>query len=393
MATYDCIIIGAGPAGLTAAAAASAGGKRVLVLDKASRPGTKLLLAGGGKANVTNRSAACADYVGEDPEFAACALARRPPEAILGELRAAGIVLEERGYGRMFCKGSARAVLDLLAARLPDNCRIQTESAVQRITRQGAMFSVVCPAAAHSAPCLALATGSPAWPQCGADGSGLRLARALGHRIVPPRPVLAPFVAPPAWPLTELSGMSLPVRIRCDAPESPAFEDELLFTHKGLSGPAALQISCWWRKGLALVIDFLPDGNMAALLDAATGKATPRSLLSRRLPDRLIARLLDPALAARRTAELSRAQRRLLADAVHRHRLVPLRSEGMGKAEAAAGGVDTREVDPRSMESRIVPGLFFCGEILDITGRLGGYNLHWAWASGLIAGESLSFHG
>jgi len=193
---------------------------------------------------------------------------------------------------------------------------------------------------------------------------------------------------PPEWPLAGLAGISLPVRISCAAPESPVFEDALLFTHKGVSGPAVLQISCWWSKGTAVCIDFLPGEDAAALLDRATGKATPLSVLARRLPERLAAALLPVDTATRRVAELSRAQRTAVADALRRHTVTPSRNEGLAKAEAAAGGVDTREVDPFTMQSRLVPGLFFCGEMLDVTGRLGGYNLHWAWASGTVAGEA-----
>jgi predicted Rossmann fold flavoprotein len=193
---------------------------------------------------------------------------------------------------------------------------------------------------------------------------------------------------PAAWPLADLAGISLPTRVSCDAPNSPAFTDSLLFTHTGVSGPAALQISCWWKKGTALVIDFLPGEDVARMLDNAAGKATPASVLARRVPGRLLAALLDPAVSKRRIAELSRKQREAVADALHRHTVIPPGTEGFARAEAAAGGVDVAGVDPVTMQSRLVPGLFFCGEVLDVTGRLGGYNLHWAWASGALAGES-----
>ena len=398
---YDTIILGAGPAGLTAARHASAAGGRVLILDKAPRPGTKLLLAGGGKGNLTNRHMAPSDYIGEKPDFTAHALAYVTPDRVLRELADEKIPLEEREHGRIFCATSARAVLDCLLARLPkDRCAVRTGIAVGGLRHTSGEFSVICGNTdgnaggntdgdiAFQAPRCIMATGSPAWPQCGADDSGIHAIRGLGHRIVPFRPALVPFIMPPDWPLRDLAGISLPVRIACDVPETPAFADSLLFTHKGISGPAALQISCWWRKGAPLTVNLLPDTDAAALLDAATGKATPWSVFSRLLPERLLAALLDPETAKRRVAELSRKQRNAVADAVHRHRVTPLRTEGLTKAEAAAGGVDVTAVDPATMQSRLVPGLFFCGEVLDITGRLGGYNLHWAWASGTVAGES-----
>ncbi len=386
---YDTIILGAGPAGLTAARSAARAGKRVLVLDKASRPGAKLLLAGGGKGNLTNRHVGITDYVGGNPAFAAHALDRVSPDAVCAWLRDAKIPLEERDHGRIFGTVSAGKLLEALLARLPeDRCTVRSGVPVGAIRHENGEFILASSGdAAFRARRLVMATGSPAWPQCGADGSGLRLAGELGHRIAPVRPVLVPFVMPPEWVLNGLTGISLPVRITCDAPHAPAFTDSLLFTHKGLSGPAVLQISCWWRKGASLTIDFLPEEDAAALLDASTGKATAWSVLSRRLPDRLVAALCDPATGKRRVAELSRKQRDAIAAGIHRHTVTPLRTEGLAKAEAAAGGVDTAEVDPLTMQSRRVPGLFFCGEILDVTGRLGGYNLHWAWASGTVAGE------
>ena len=385
---YDTIILGAGPAGLTAAGYIAKQGLRTLILDKAPRPGTKLLLAGGGKGNITNRRIEISDYVGENPKFAAHALKRLPPEHVLAELHKAKIPLEEREHGRIFGTASARVLLNLLVAKLPQpQCTIRTDVAVTGICHADGIFTISCGNNTVQTPRCILATGSPAWPQCGADGSGLHLARELGHRIVPVRPILVPFVMPQDWVLADLSGISLPVRITCDTPNAPTITDSLLFTHKGISGPAALQTSCWWRKGSSLRIDFLPESNATALLDSATGKATPTSTFSRFLPERLLAALLDPTLVRRRVAELSRKQRTAIADAIHKHGVIPVRTEGLAKAEAAAGGVDVAEIDPTTMQSRLIPGLFFCGEILDITGKLGGYNLHWAWASGALAGQ------
>ncbi len=387
-AGFDAIILGAGPAGLTAAAVASMRGKRILLLDKSARPGAKLLLAGGGKGNVTNRSVTPADYVGENPGFTGPALAAFTPDMLLRRLAQAGIAVEEREYGQIFCTTSAKAVLDMLL-RAASGCRIEKGITVDRVETGKDGFTLHCGDGVFHAPKLALATGGPAWPQCGADDSGLRLTHSLGHRIVPVRPVLAPLVLPPESPLVGLAGISVPVTIRCDVTGAPAFTTPLLFTHKGISGPAVLQLSCWWRKGSALSIDFLPGQDAAALLDAASGKSTPLSLFCRLLPERLCRALLPPELADRRAAELSRASRTRLAACLHAHTETPLRSEGLQRAEASAGGVDTAEVDPQSMESRIVPGLFFCGEVLDVAGRLGGYNLHWAWASGEAAGKNV----
>ncbi len=386
--SYDLIILGAGPAGLTAAGAAVELGRRVLVLEKSPRLAIKLLLAGGGKGNVTNTMVTASDYVGENPSFAGKALKRFTPKMLLRRLSEAGIALEEREHGRIFCARSAQDVLDMLIAALPvERCRIVRDCRVSDIALERGVFSVRAGEHIFQAPKLIAATGSAAWPQCGADDSGLQLMRKLGHRIVPGRPILAPFVLPPDSPLADLAGISALTRVGCDLPGTPEFTEPVLFTHKGLSGPAILQISCYWRKNTALFLDFLPHENMAALLDKAVGGATPQSILNHLLPDRLCRALLPSHLAMRRAAELSRKDRLLIAAAVHHCNVTPLRTEGLARAEAAAGGVDTSEVEAATMRSKLAPGLFFCGEILDITGRLGGYNLHWAWASGQLAGE------
>ncbi len=391
-ANYDVLVIGAGPSGLFCAARTALRGRRVLLLERGREPAKKLLLAGGGKANFTNRSVSVADYVGSDPAFAAPALARYTPDDALHLLHDAGIAVEEREHGQMFCKKSARELLDLLLACCrTSGCELRMETPVTDLSYTGdGPFTAHTLAGLFHASSLVLATGSPAWPQCGADDAGLRLARSLGHRIVPPRPVLVPLVMPQAWPLQGLAGISADVRVYCSAPGSPTYTLPLLFTHKGVSGPAALQMSCFLRGGDSLHIDFLPQAEFASVLNAqGSGKLSPRILLARLLPERLARALLPPDLAERKSAELSRNDRKRLCDAVHAHQAIPLRTEGMRRAEAATGGVDTRDVDPHTLQSRVLPGLFFCGEALDITGRLGGYNLHWAWASGHTVGNAV----
>ncbi len=391
---YDLITIGGGPAGLAAAGVAVAAGMSVLILEKATQPAGKLLISGGGKGNVTNRSVTTDDYIGENPRFTAEALKKLTPEMFLRRLSQGGIALEAREEGRIFCAHSAKDVLKMLLTALPfDRCRILCGRRVLKISRFDGTFSVLTEGeggeACFSAPKLIVATGSAAWPQCGGDDSGLHLIRALGHKIIPARPVLVPLVLPPDSPLLGLAGISALARVSCDLPETPAFTEAVLFTHKGLSGPAILQISCYWRKEITLFFDFLPHNDLRELLDNASGGATPQSILSNFLPDRLCRALLPPQLAVRRASELSRKDRNFVVEAVREHKVVPLRTEGMSRAEAAAGGIDTREVDPLTMESKLIPNLFFCGEVLDVVGRLGGYNLHWAWASGMLAGDSV----
>ena len=387
----DILVIGGGAAGLFFAREAGKRGGRVLVLEKQERLAKKLLMAGGGKANFGNRTVAESDYIGDAPGFIRFALKAFGPEKFPGMLKERGIPIEEREQGRLFCRETAGDILDMLRTECRDaGVRILTGHGVDGVSRRAeGGFLVRSGGKGFLARRLVLASGSPAWPASGADDSGLRLARGLGHRIIPPRPVLTPLILAQDSSFADLAGISVPVRIACDMPGTPEFEDALLFTHKGLSGPAVLQISCYWRKGAELRINFLPDADATALLDAPeSGKATPKSLLARHLPERLVLALLPPALCGRKCAELSRAQRAAVHAAIHAHRVTPLRTPGMAQAEACAGGVDTAGVDPRRMESRLVPGLFFCGEILDVAGRLGGYNLHWAWASAHLAARS-----
>ncbi len=390
----DCLVLGAGAAGLTAAWKAAEGGASVLLVDRAARAGNKVRIAGGGKANVTNRTVSADWYVGENPDFCRPVLKRYGSRVVLSLLEALRIPLEERECGQLFCRTPA----DRLVEALLERCRahgvhlcfnhmiegLEAEENCFRLRLRDASGAD----ATLTAPVALIALGSPAWPQIGASNLGHTLAVQWGHRIVPVRPVLAPFILPEDWPLHGLSGISLPVRITAG---SRSFTRDLLFTHKGLSGPAALLASCFWSRGMALDVDFLPAVRLLDLLHAPEhGRLQVRTLLSRFLPERLADALCPRELARRKVAELAKKDRERLARSVHAHQANPSRLEGLSRAEAAAGGIDTREVDPLSLESRLRPGLFFAGEVLDVTGLLGGYNLHWAWASGLAAGKALA---
>ena len=439
--TFDVIILGAGASGLMCASVAAGRGKSALLIDHSAKAGRKLSITGGGKCNLTNRIVRPRDYAGENPHFCRSALSRFTPEDMLDLAREAGIELEEREQGQLFCKRSAKDLVNFLVRRCEQRgCRLLFEEHILAVESAApgehdkrpspakesmepgetdgnapiahtapdgarARFRVRTRSGEYAARSLVIAMGSPAWPQVGASGRGYELARAFGHRIVPIRPALVALVMPADWPLGGLAGISSPASIQVlPPPETPdtrgkrkkaedagilaADKLSLLFTHTGISGPAALQASLYWRKGCRLVIDFLPDFAPTDLLDdAATGKFLCRSLLRKRLPDRLADALLPADLADKKVAELPRRERERLCALFKAHEVSPVGSEGFARAEAAAGGVSTEEVSSRSMESSRVSGLFFCGEILDVTGRLGGYNLHWAFASGLAAGE------
>lgn len=394
---YDAIILGAGAAGLMCALTAGKRGFRCALVDHASQAGRKLRLAGGGRGNVTNRRMGADFYVGASPRFVEGALRRCPPSFVLDMLDAFDIPWEERDHGRIFCSAPADRLADaLLAAALAHGSDFLPGRAIGEADSSAGLFQVQTSLGLLRAPRLVIATGGPAFPAVGASDGGMRLARGFGHRIVPPRPALAPFILPESWPLHGLAGVSLPARVRvaeADARFRPE-TDALLFTHTGLSGPAALQASCFWRGGNALVIDFLPETPLPDLLaDPANGKSTLAGLLKKILPSRFAARLLEQTdlaegMTRRNIAQLGRAERAALADLVHRHRVIPLRTAGMARAEASAGGVDTRDIHPKRLESRLVPNLYLAGEVLDVTGMLGGYNLHWAWASGKAVADA-----
>jgi predicted flavoprotein YhiN len=417
------------------AATAAAGGIRTLLVDHAPTPGKKLCITGGGKGNITNLSMSVEDFVGEDPQFCQAALAAFPPEQMLDMLRAARIPVEEREEGQIFCTRSAKDVLRMLldACRSCDFAMGNPVEAVEHpslpprssapVHAGDTLFTVRAADGIWRAPALVIATGGSAWPQIGATDFGIRLARRFGHSAIPFRPALVGLTMPAHWPLRGLAGVSLrvtlalaPTQAVADLPERPAQPPRaagcfptsllsnqhlppggiaarnlpLLFTHKGLSGPAALQASLYWRPGMALRIDFLPERPLALLLDAVeSGRVFAGNLLKRLLPSRLCDALVPEDIARRKTAELSRAQRDLLCRIAHEHQVIPSGTEGLRKAEIAAGGIATRETSPDTLESRLVPHLFFCGEALDVAGRLGGYNLHWAFASGRLAGQSL----
>lgn len=382
----DVLVLGAGAAGLMCARTASLRGRRTALADRHAAPGRKLSASGGGKANFTNLRMDPAHYLG-DAAFCEPALEAFTPRHMLDFMARHRLAWEEREHGRLFGLARAQTLADALTADcLNAGCRFFMGRRVERVEKHAGGFAAFChDGSSLHAGSLVLATGSPAWPSLGADDAGARWALRMGHKTRPFRPILAPLYMPPDWPLHGLAGVSLPATLTV---ADYVCTDHLLFTHDGLSGPAALQASCSWESGRPIMVDFLPGLDFGDLLDAPhNGKFPPRSLLARHMPKRLADALLPPETARRKSAELSRAWRRTLRQAVHAHCVTPVGIAGMDKAEAAAGGVRTEDVDAWSMESLLVPGLFIVGELLDVAGRLGGYNLHWAWASGYLAGS------
>lgn len=400
------LVLGAGAAGLMCALTAARRGIRVLLLEKSTKAGRKIAISGGGKCNFTNRVVRVQDYVSTQSQFCGPALQAFPPQSLLNWFKAHRLAWEERDHGRLFGLQSAEYFIDTLLHECElAGVQIQQQCQIQRLTppaAAGGSFCVECTLlddagqeAGHqrySGAQVVLALGSPAWAACGATDTGLKLAKALGHSLCPLRPVLVPLSMPSDWTLRGLAGISTPVEISVgdSACGEQAFKDALLFTHQGISGPAALLASCYWRAGEVLRVNFLPENSFADLLDAPEcGKLFVKNLLARHIPQRLAEALIPAELAQRKVAEISRKHRTLLAQCVHEHKVVPTGTAGLRKAEAAAGGVHVAEVNPQDMQSRIVSGLYLAGEVLDVAGHLGGYNLHWAFASGALAGNSL----
>ncbi|GAB1253543.1 BaiN/RdsA family NAD(P)/FAD-dependent oxidoreductase [Desulfovibrio falkowii] len=387
----DVLVLGAGASGLICAREAAGRGLRVTVLERGAVPARKLAISGGGKANFTNRRVTSQGYRCDGPEgsdFCAPALQAFAPAAIQRMVRQWRLPFEEREHGQLFLTVPAQKLVQALMTDCRQRgCRIEFDSPVETLNFSDGIFVVHTPARVWRAPAVVLAMGSPAWPQAGGSGHGYRLAQQLGHSLVPPCPALTPLLLPQGHILTSLSGISLPVRISA---ETHHWQDHLLFTHSGLSGPAALKASLFWESGMQIRVNFLPDRGFKALLDAPeAGKQTPRTLLGRLLPQRLADALLPQENARKKIAELSRATRNSLVESVHAHSLLPVGAAGLKKAEACRGGVQTGEINAQTMQSRLCPGLFITGELLDVTGLLGGYNLHWAWASGMAAGKAL----
>ena len=393
-ATHDAIVLGAGAAGLFCAGIAGQRGRRVLLLDHAEKPGKKILISGGGRCNFTNLHAGLPSgpdrFLSQNPHFAKSALSRYTPQDFIALVERYGIAWHEKTLGQLFCDGSARQIVALLLEECArGGVELSCGAPITEVSHADGLFRITVGGRTASARALVLATGGPSIPQMGASSFAYELARQFGLKIVEPRPALVPLTLGGEDVLfRELSGVAAEVVVRCGKAE---FREAALFTHRGLSGPAILQISSYWKRGDQLGIDFLPGHAAGWLLEAkrARPRTHLRKLLGESLPDRLAARLceqlgLDRELSNMTDRDLAIAQTRL-AD----WRFLPNGSEGFAKAEVTAGGINTAELSSKTMESRRVPGLFAIGEAVDVTGWLGGYNFQWAWASAAAAGGAI----
>ena len=385
---YDAIVLGAGAAGLMCAAVAGQRGRRVLLLDHADQVGKKILISGGGRCNFTNIHTAADRYISANPHFAKSALARYTPADFIALVERHGIAWHEKTLGQLFCDGSAKQIVAMLLEECAKgNVDVRCGQPVRDVSHTDGAFRVTFGDQCFTAANLVLATGGPSIPKMGATGFAYDLARRFGLKVVEPRPALVPLTLGGEDVLfRDLSGVATPVEARAG---KAAFREAALFTHKGLSGPAILQISSYWRHGEPVTIDFLPDAPPGWLTDAKRSRPRVPLAAALPLPDRL-AQTLAGRLAL--PGELGAQTDRKLADAEARLRrwlFHPGGTEGFAKAEVTVGGIATAGLSSQTMMAKSVPGLYAIGEAVDVTGWLGGYNFQWAWASGHAAGQAL----
>jgi predicted Rossmann fold flavoprotein len=386
MQTFDVIILGGGAAGLMCAIEAGKRGRRVAVLERAERIGKKILISGGGRCNFTNLHCRPENFISANPHFAKSALARYTPVDFISLVEKHGIAYHEKTLGQLFCDGPAQQIVAMLEAECRAvGVRIQTNVNVEQVLREDG-FLLRAQDAEFRAESLVVATGGLSIPKMGATGFGYDLARQFGLKIVGPWPALVPLTLnkDDAAHFCDLAGISTEVIASIGAQH---FREKMLITHRGLSGPAVLQISSYWKPGQAVSLDLAPEQELtAALLDpkARRDLASAKVAFRATLPNRFAERWLDvyPPQGWSNHA-LEELERR-----AHNWQVTPAGTEGYAKAEVTAGGVDTNELSARTMESRKVPGLYFIGEVVDVTGHLGGFNFQWAWASGFSAGQA-----
>jgi predicted Rossmann fold flavoprotein len=394
---FDLIVIGAGAAGMMCAATAGQRGKRVLLIDHAAKLAEKIRISGGGRCNFTNLQAGPQNFLSENPHFCKSALSRYTPQDFLSLVKRYKIAFHEKHKGQLFCDDSAEDVIRMLKSECElGKVQWRMPCAVQTVVKIDQGFQVETDQGTAHSNNVVIATGGLSIPKIGATDFSFRIAKEFQLNVIAPRPALVPltFDAQSWEPFVPLSGISLEVDIETGEKKNKAvFREDLLFTHRGLSGPAVLQISSFWQAGQAIRVNLLPEIDVAQdLIDA---KSTTKKNLVNYLAAFLPVRLVDGLLLAHgfdgslRIADMQDKRLRLLGEKLNRWELLPNGSEGYRKAEVTRGGVDTRELSQQSMMVNKVPGLYFIGEAVDVTGWLGGYNFQWAWASAVAAGTAI----
>ncbi len=389
---YDAIIIGAGAAGLFCAAEAGARGKSVLLIDHAKKAGDKIRISGGGRCNFTNIYCSPANFISENPHFAKSALKRYTQHDFIEKVEKSGIAYHEKTLGQLFCDGSSQQIIDMLL----DDCEkhgvdIKLETSVRDISKEGEFFNVLGESDTYQTPSLVIATGGLSIPKMGATDFGYRIARHFNIPLIPTRAALVPFTfsGDIGTMMKSLSGVSMESRASAG---KAVFDEGMLFTHKGLSGPSILQISSYWQDGEHITLNLLPEQNILTFLKTertASPKKDIQSALSQHIPKRLAAAICEQTAIYGNLADLSNTKFETLAGYLNAWVLTPDDTEGYRTAEVTLGGIDTNALSSKTMESRNVSGLYFIGEVVDVTGHLGGFNFQWAWSSAYACGQAV----
>lgn len=386
----DVIVIGAGAAGLMCAAEAGKRGRRVTVLDQSAKAGNKIRMSGGGRCNFTNYDVGPEHYLSHNPHFVKSALSRFTQWDFIALVERYGIPWHERDHGQLFCNDTAKDILDMLLAECREGgVSLQLKTDIDRVEQGEEGFNLHTSRGDYRCDALVIATGGLSIPSMGSSPFGYRLAEQFGIKVWPPSAGLVPFTLPPKEKerLAPLSGIAVDAVVEAGG---AGFRENVLFTHRGLSGPAILQASNYWQPGEAITIDWLPGEEVAELIEMArqsNPKQQLKTLLGRYLPARLVAELLPEKVLETPLAQLGKAQIEESTQQLHHWSITPAGTEGYRTAEVTRGGVDCDAVSSKTMEAKSVPGLYFIGEVLDVTGWLGGYNFQWAWASGWCAGQ------
>ncbi len=397
----DVLIVGAGAAGMMCAIEAGKRGRRVRVIDHARAPGEKIRISGGGRCNFTNTRTSGAEFLSENPRFALSALKRFTQHDFLKMVERHGIAWHEKTLGQLFCDDSAKQIIRMLTDEMKTaGVTLSLGLAVKAIARDGQRFTVDLDDGTRvSAASLVVATGGKSIPKMGATGWGYEVARQFGLRVTETRPALVPLTFEPGLleQLKPLAGVAVDAVVKAVPASSspkgdrPQFKEAMLFTHRGLSGPSILQISSYWREGEAITVDMAPGEDVAARLLAAkteNGKQAVHTALGHVIPRRLAEVVCAREGLSGKLAEVGDKKLRAMAETVNAWTVKPVGSEGYRTAEVTLGGVDTAALDQQTMEAKAVPGLFFIGEVADVTGWLGGYNFQWAWSSGWAVGQT-----
>ncbi|HMG72964.1 MAG TPA: NAD(P)/FAD-dependent oxidoreductase [Pyrinomonadaceae bacterium] len=384
----DVVVIGGGAAGLFCAIEAGKRGRRVLVLEHSNRVGKKIAISGGGRCNFTNIYTRPDNFVSANSHFCKSALARYTPADFIALVEKHGIKYHEKKLGQLFCDESSQQIIDMLLHECADaGVEIRCGCQVRSVSRENG-FTIETNQGCFVSSSLVIATGGLSIAPLGATDFGYSLARQFGLKIEPPRPALVPFTlsATVQRQLSSLSGISLPALVNCADVE---FRENILITHRGLSGPAILQISLYWKMGTPISINLLPDEEILELLKAKQSSDIElANLLAQHLPRRFAQAWCNLYVPSRPLKQFNVSQLSDIARKLQRFQITPAGTEGFKKAEVTAGGVATSELSSQTMEAKRVPGLYFIGEVVDVTGQLGGYNFQWAWASGYAAGQA-----